>query len=418
MHMANPIRTASRGITLSRRAAHAAAGSAGLGLLLCAGFPGVGWTSVPGNSFTIRLEQMRHPDARITGEPDGNSAETVETGTHPLLGALDWGGRRFLHYGHRTYWTADGGLSWRSQDWMDTGVKPPRPLLPQARFRTTGTELYLMSGEGAAAVAAFDSAREEWRRTDFGHVGKNAFTAVGCDAGSVYLYDVAQELSRSRDGGSTWQRIAKVPPPEGGSFYEDIEAEGSRLLLRFNRPYAIATNAASADGGATWRRFPAGVDAHLFEGCFHFAAEGSLRSECGPEAADRITPAPFGRLDRLFRQEGGELFALADAGLFHFRPAEPGKPGEDPAGGVGAGGSWEPVEGFGAEQGWLVSRAAVSRQTSATVTWLPVAAPATVSVRPVRGSGMPIRPGSRLLPGLWLEKGRGLDGRALRTPAR
>ena len=415
MLMPDPFKNALGSKMLSRRTglffvrAVSAARWAVLAIVLGAGFPGAGYPAVLQKAFGIRLEQMAHPDARDPGKDD---SDRVETGVRPLLGALDWGNRRFLHYGHRTYWTADGGRSWRSQGWMETGAKT-RPLLPQARFRSAGAQLYLVSGEGAPAAASFDPVKDEWIRVDFGRTGKPAATAVGCDAGAVYLYDVARELSRSRDGGASWQRIAEVPPPEGASFYEDIEAEGSRLLLRFNRPYGISTDAASTDGGATWRRLPAGADAHLFEGCFHFVAVESMRalsslhSECGPDVPDRIAPAPFTRLDRLFRQEGGELFALADSGLYHFRPAGSGT---DAAGIPGSSGSWEPVIGMGPAEGWTVSNGMVSRQTGTTVAWMPVPAQGAVSIRP--GKGRRTRPGvTRELPA-WIEAGRRPDGRA------
>lgn len=385
----------------------------GLGLLVSAATA----HPIAGSAFPILIEEMSQPDARAPGVDD---TDRVETGTRPLLCAIDWGGRRFLHYGHRTYWTADGGRTWSSQGWMDTGVKPPRPWLPLARFRSTGSGLYLVSGEGAAAAAAFDSARNGWNRVDFGRTGQDTFTALGCDVGAVYLYDITRQLTRSRDGGVSWQRVALVAPPEGGSFYEDIEAEGSAILLRFNRPYGIATDAASGDGGLTWRSMPSGADAHLFEGCFHFAAGGALRSECVPGTADRIAPAPFTRLDRLFRQEGGELFALADSGLFHFRPAGTEGETEEESGGVlGTEGSWEPVAGFGRDSGWIAAGGTLARQSRQKVMWVSSARADGVSIRAGSRGRRRLEPGSPERysgAGVWMRGGFRADGRSFKKP--
>lgn len=396
------------------RAAHAALATAlafGLGLPghAAAAHPAAGPSLPSSSTYSVLIEEMRQPDARASGMDD---TDKVETGTRPLLGAIDWGGRRFLHYGHRTYWTADEGRTWRSQGWMEPGLKPPRLWLPLGRFRATGTELYLVSGEGAAAAAAFDTLRDEWVRVDFGRTGRDAFTALGYDVDAVYLYDITRQLTRSRDGGVSWQRVASVAPPEGASFYEDIEAEGPAILLRFNRPYGIATDAASSDGGATWRFLPAGADAHLFEGCFHFAADGMLRSECGPGKTDRIASAPFSRLVRLFRQEGGGLFALGDSALFLFRPS--GSGGE-PGGGAGMVGSWEPVAGFGRDSGWIAAGGMLARQSAQRVMWVSSARPDGVSIR--IGSGRRGRleqgrqegfPGA----GVWMRRGVRADGRS------
>jgi hypothetical protein len=345
--------------------------------------------------FAIQAEEMLQPDARSLG--NASDTELAETGSHRLLGAILWEGRRFLHYEHRTYWTADGGLTWKSHGWTETsGPKPPKPLLPEARLRTTGSGLYLFAGAGgAAAAAAFDPAKDDWARTDFGRVLRDA-AALGCDAGALYLYDAAQKLSASGDDGLTWRTVAEVPPPEGGSLFDDIHAEGPRILLRFRRPYGIAAAAGSADGGKTWKRFPAGADVHLQGGCFHFIAGDSLRSECGPGGPDRAVAVPFGKLERVFRQEGGEVFALADSGLFH----------ED-----GGGAGWESVAAFPREAGWTLAGEMLSRQTREKVSWVSPGN-AVVSLAPWGIARGRRRPGPSALP-IWLELGRRPDGRAL-----
>jgi hypothetical protein len=257
-------------------------------------------------------------------------------------------------------------------------------------------------------VAAFDSAREDWVPAGFGRSAQRAATAMGFDAGSLYLYDLDRVLWASRDGGTLWERIATVPLPDGGSFYDDIEAEGKRLLLRYKRPYGIAAATGSADGGKTWRRFPAGADVHLQGGCFQWIDRDSLRSDCGPEAPDRAAAAPFLKLERLFAQDGGELFALADSGLFHYRAPDA----------HAAGGSWDAVDAFARAQGWILGGDLLSRQTAETVSWVSPGIARVVSIAPGRRTRRPPRARVGNPDSPWLERARRPDGRALPFPNR
>jgi hypothetical protein len=326
----------------------------------------------------VALEEMRQPDAN----PPGSAPDTAlrEIGAHRLLDAVDWGGKRFLHYEHRTYWTADSGRTWKSRGWTEPGIKPPRPTMPEARFKIAGSRLFLAAGSGAFAIAAFESAQQDWVRTDFGRPVKEPATAMGGDAAGIYLYGITRELSLSEDGGAVWKRVALVDPPEGGSPYDDIQAEGGRILLRFKRPYGIATAAGSADGGKTWKRFPPGADVHLHAGCFHWIDTGSLRSDCAPEGPDRVAAAPFAKLERLFTGEGGDRFAFADSGVFRL-PADPSSAWER----AGAAGDW---------RGWVLAGGAFSLQTADRVRWV--------------STGHPVATG------LW-RNGRGGDGKRIRV---
>ncbi|GEM_PF-4231982 len=356
---------------------------------------------------TIRVEEMAQPDARAPG--DGPDSDLVETGKHRLLSVIDWGGRRFLQYEFRTFWTVDSGRNWKSRGWIDNGPKGPVPWLTQGRFLTTGAALFLTGGTGTAAIAAFDPAKDDWVLTDFGHGFQDGITAMGCDAGAIYLYDALRNLTVSRDNGVTWDLVAGVPPPPGGYFYEGLEAEGLRLLLRFREPSGISTDAGSSDGGKTWKHFPPGADVRLKEGCFHWIAGDSLRSECAPGAPDRTAAVSFGTLVRLFRQPEGGLFALADSGVFHFQPLDTA----DPQAAAG----WEPVGPAPAWKGWIMAGEILSRQTVDKVAWVSPGNPIAVSLAPRSraryGSGNAVRSGPVPIPE-WLTRGRRPDGRSVR----
>lgn len=347
----------------------------------------------------ISIWEMRQPDANAPGSvPD---TALAETGNHRLLDVIDWDGKRFLHYESRTYWTADTGRTWKSHGWTETGNKPPRPTIPDARFKTAGKGLFLAAGSGALAIAVFESAKADWVRTDFGRSVKEPAAAMGGDAAGIYLYNVARELSRSQDGGAAWTRVAMVDPPEGGSLYDDIQAEGGRILLRFKRPYGIATATGSADGGKTWKRFPHGADVNLYAGCFIWIDGGSLRSDCAPEGFDRIDPAPFEKLERLFAGEAGDRFAFADSGLFYL-PAGPSA-------------AWEPAGAAADWRGWVLAGGAYSIQTAETIRWISTGRPVTTSLSPHgRGSGMAGKP--EPIPGnarFRILRGRRMDGRLM-----
>jgi hypothetical protein len=240
-------------------------------------------------------------------------------------------------------------------------------------------------------VAMFDPAMDGWKSTGFGMAANRPFTAVGCEAGRIYLYDMLHELSVSEDGGATWEGIATVTPPDGASPFDDIQVEGARILLRFKRPYGVSEDAGSIDGGKTWKRFPPGAGVQLKAGCFHWIENGFVSSDCAPGGADRKDAAPFAKLERLFIQEGGGLFALADSGLFHFSPPETGIETAAAWQGVGAAADWT---------GWILAGGVFSRQTADKVTWVSTGAPVTTgimramrpSARAGAASGLRMRP--------------------------
>jgi hypothetical protein len=361
----------------------------------------------PTASGAIDLEEMRQPDAREPG--DGPVSDRVETGANRLLGVIDWSGLRFLHYETRTYWTADSGRSWKSHGWTLPDPKGTRLTLPDGRFRTTGSGLFLAGGDGALVAARFDPVRDDFAWLDFG-VAAARVTALGSDAGALYRYDLRGILSVSRDDGVSWHTVATVPYPSGGYPFEGVEAEGDLLLLRFDPAAGISTDAGSFDGGKTWKWFPPGADAHLSGGCFHYVADDSLRSECAPGTPDRKVRAPFRRLRRLFTQTGGERYALADSGVFRYQAG-------DPAAGDGKP-HWEPVGAPADWAGWVMAGELFSKQTAEKAAWVSPGPPLSVSLaRGARSRTGYCRSGSRPLPP-WLDRGRRPDGRALSGPSR
>ena len=356
--------------------------------------------------YSIQVDRMNQPDARAPG--DGSDSDRVETGTHRLLSVIEWGGRRFLHYEYRTYWTADSGRNWKSHGWLLQDQKGPRPALPDARFKSTGSGLFLAGDNGVLVAAAFDPARDDWALTEFGRESQGTMTAMGSDAGVLYLYDTRRILSVSRDNGGTWRDVAAVPPPLGGYFFEAIEAEADRILLRFQDPSGISTDAGSNDGGRTWKWFPSGADVRLHEACFHWISGDSLRSACGPERPDRTVAVTFRSLVRLFRQESGDLFALADSGVFRFQPLDTA----DPQAAAG----WKPVGPASDWQGWIMAGEILSRQTADKVAWVSPGNPIAVALAPRSraryGSGDATRAGP-VPPPAWLVRGRRPDGRSV-----
>jgi hypothetical protein len=348
---------------------------------------------------------MRQPDAREPG--DGPASDRMETGTHRLLSVINWSGLRFLHYETRTYWTADSGRTWKSRGWMIPDPKGARLTLPEGRFRTTGSGLFLAGDNGAVVAARFDPVRNDFTWLDFGNAGAGSVAAFGGDLGALYRYDLGKILSVSRDDGVSWQTIATVPYPAGGYPFEGVEADGQRLLLRFDPASGIHTDAGSSDGGQTWKWFPVGADVHLSGGCFHFVAGDTLRSECAsgvPASLDLTAPAPFRRLTRLITQAGSDYYALADSGVFRYQAGDAGSGDGKPF--------WDAVGAPADWIGWRMAGEVFSLQTAEKVSW--VSPGAAVSVSLARGGKSRARyrtSGAVSLPG-WLARDRRLDGRA------
>ena len=184
-----------------------------------------------------------------------------------------------------------------------------------------------------------------------------------------------------------------------GALLIRVQAEGGRILLGFNRPGAPVGDMGSTDGGKTWKSFPRGRDMYLFEGCFHWVEGGVLHSDCGPGGQSGVAAAPFTRIERLFRQESGELYAYTDSGCYRFSAAP------SPA--------WETAGDPGQWRDWSYHGELLSLQTDTLASWIAPGVPIPMAARPGNAPG-PRRGihGPHRLSG-WLKNGRRPDGRAL-----
>ena len=352
--------------------------------------PAVGTAPIP---LPIASAEMPRPDGNLGGTDAG-----------PLLSVAEWGGIRFLQYDTVTYWTADSGRTWRRKAWMDPGTgKGPVPSMPDARFRSTGPDLYLDGGGAPRKLVVYDPAAGEWRSAVFGNPAFTDITAMACDTGRIYVYSSRRGLWRSLDRGISWAHIPVLGDSlDPASAFDRIEAEGTRMLLGRTRPGPQSYEAGSADGGATWKAFPAPWKHRIFEGCFHWVAGGKLRSECDPGGPVDSVAAPFEALSRLFRGPAADLFAFADSALYLYSQTD----------GWALAGMREDWDG------WFFSDALASIRTGTAVRWISGARVISPSVSIAPRSR---RPGAeRKAPRWprWLEQGRRPDGRAVVSPLR
>jgi hypothetical protein len=353
----------------------------------------------------VEGEAMISTDGGVLWRAAGMGRNFRESGRNPLLSVAEWGGRRFLQYDKRTYWTADGGKTWKSHGWM-AAVKPekgPENILPDARFKSTGRDLYLDGGSGTRTLAAYNPAKDEWEPVDLiGDAAFNSIAAVACDTGRLYKATFDGRVSVSGDRGNTW--VSAAVPPEsllaGQGPFDALRAEGERLVLGY-KSRRLASELATVDGGKTWVKYPAYANVHPLSGCLHWVENGNLISDCAPDGRRDSVPVAFLTLSRLFRQEGGGVFALTDAGLVHYvpvpAPAWEVVPGPDPDG-------WK---------GWLYSGDVLAHQTSEQIRWIAGVEPIASGIRERPGprASRPARPGLGLPP--WLEAGVRPDGRAV-----
>ncbi|HKP96507.1 MAG TPA: hypothetical protein VJ385_12185 [Fibrobacteria bacterium] len=315
-------------------------------------------------------------------------------GPRAFSAAVEWDGRLFLHADARTYWTADGGRAWKSRSWVRETPKGPVPALEGGWFTATLPALYLGNRSGAIAYA-FDPAGGDW--TPFAMA--EAAVAAGGDGERLFTYTAGRELRVSGDRGGLWSAIPLPDSIRIGTYFDELQVQGPRILLRNRDVTAVDRAASSLDGGATWMRWPAHAAVSLSQGCVTGFLRGGLDARCAAGRAFSLSDAPFGAAQKLFADGQGTLFAWADSALYACRPGD-------------ADWHWSLLASKEALRGWTFNRNFLYRVVSGTLEWF---SPGTDPVSGLGGSpprSAPV-PRAALSPPAWLQVGRRPDGRAV-----
>lgn len=259
----------------------------------------------------------------------------------------------FVQCETRTWWTADAGRTWKHREWFKDGPKGTVPSLDKAWFTRATAGLWLGNRNGPLAWA-FDTASGDWAECSFGR-------GVTVSAGSgdrLYALTGDHALRFSRDAGVTW---AAMPVPDSvrvGTFFDDLLADGDRVLLRVRDPANSQRPAATLDGGRTWQWLPAHAPTALAHGCAYALAQGHFVASC-PDTRPR-TPVPFASAAALFTDPGGFIFAWADSALY--------------ARTAGTSGVWSVLAARKDLRGWERTRDILFRLDAGTLSWFTGAA--------------------------------------------
>lgn len=234
----------------------------------------------------------------------------------PLRDVVRWGGLAFVQCDTRTWWTADAGRSWKHRDWFADGQKGRVPSLDKAWFTRAAGGLWLGNRNGPLAWA-FDTTAGAWVVCPFGR-------GVVASAGSgdrLYALTGGHSLRSTRDAGVTWDSVPLPDSVRVGTFFDDVQADGERVILRVRDLANSQRPAVTLDGGATWSWLPAYAPTILAQGCAFAAGEAQIAAICPDSRPPASTP--FTAAQALFTETGGILFAWADSMLYVRERAAP-----------------------------------------------------------------------------------------------
>lgn len=227
----------------------------------------------------------------------------------PLRDVVRWGGRVFVQCDTRTWWTADAGRSWKHRDWFVDGSKGRVPSLDKAWLTRSTGGLWLGNRNGPLAWA-FDTAAGTWVVCPF---GRDVVASAG-SGDRLYALTGAHALRFTRDAGVTWGSLPLPDSVRVGTYFDDILADGDRVILRLRDLSNTQPPAVTLDGGATWAWLPAHAPTALAQGCAFAAIDAQIAAIC-PESLPR-SDAPFDAAQALFTESGGALFAWVDSMLY------------------------------------------------------------------------------------------------------
>ncbi len=271
-----------------------------------------------------------------------------------------WDGRLFVHHDLRTWWSADAGRTWKSRDWVIQTPKGPVPLLEGGWFTRTSQALWLGNRSGALAWR-YDASADDW--TDSGCV-PGAMAAAGAGDG-LYVLSADHGLRVTRDRGVTWSAIPVPDSVRVGTYFDDVLAEGDRIILRVRDAGNSQRAAVSADGGRSWNWLTAHAAVGLAHGCVYALREGRLESDCG--AGSATAAVPFGEAQALFADATGSLFALSDSTLYRRTTDAPEK--------------WQPIAGREDLRGWTLGRDVLFCLRDDSLNWFNGAPAPTAGIR-------------------------------------
>ncbi|MDB5103791.1 MAG: hypothetical protein JWP91_1480 [Fibrobacteres bacterium] len=346
--------------------------------------------------FRDRVRQCPVPPADSAGSADPRA----------FADAVEWGGRIFLHFDMRTWWTADTGRTWKSHGWILDTPKGPVPVLEAGWFTSTRPALYLGNRSGDLGYV-FDAAADDWKPFEAGSdpaAPPGATVAAGGDGERLYALSADHALRATGDAGVTWSAVPLPDSVRVGTWFDDLQAEGPRLLLRNRDASSVQRAAASLDGGATWFWLAPHAAVILSRGCAHAFLHATLETRCPGAAVASSGGAPFEKAQALFSDGAGTLFAWADSALYSGKPDPPGW-------------HWDRIAGKEELRGWSYERDLLFRMDSGRVEWFSPSHGAASGMRPPAA-----RRGPHLRryasPPAWIQTGRRPDGRSVKARIR
>ena len=294
-----------------------------------------------------------------------------DSATGPFAAVARWGGCVFIHHDLRTWWSADAGKTWKSHGWIQDTPKGPVPILDGGWFTRTGPALWLGNRNGSLAFR-YDPALDDWVAAE-----SLAGTIAAAGSGDRLLSLSADHVLRaSRDAGVTWVGIPLPDSVRVGTFFDDMLADGDRLVLRVRDRDNSQPAAATLDGGKTWTWLPAHAAVVLARGCVYALQDGILETICVGIRAR--TAAPFVNARALFADTAGAVFAWADSALYQRDP--------------GAQATWTLIATKADLEGWSLRRDVLFCLRAESLSWFTGQLKTAVGIRaiaPITRQGIP-----------------------------